>query len=341
MTDDSLRTLFHPFETGDLPVPSKGERVLFLGAEPGLRPPDGFAAELTLIQPFRPSFRALEAASFGVFPRAEGSEYDAAFILCGRHRRRNEAWIADALARVRAGGLILVAGGKVSGIDSLRRKLAGVLPLSGSLAKYHGAAFWFSRPKSKDAMTAVLAPAESPLVDDRFRTAPGMFSPDHVDPGSRFLADNLPDKISGDGADFGAGWGYLASELISSRVDAISRIDLYEADFEALEASRENLASASGNSMQMGFFWRDLLAEPVERRYDFIVMNPPFHAGRAAEPAIGKGMIAAAARALKPGGRLDLVANRQLPYEEALAKEFRKVGETARDARYKVLWAIR
>jgi 16S rRNA (guanine1207-N2)-methyltransferase len=339
MTDDSFRTLFHPFETGDLPVLSKGERVLFLGAEPGLRPPPGFAAQLVMVQPFRPFFRALEAAGFSAFPRAEGAEYDAAFILCGRHRRRNEAWVADALARVKAGGLILVAGGKVSGIDSLRRKLAGVLPLSGSLAKYHGAAFWFSRPKNKDAMTAVLAPAEAPLVDGRFRTAPGMFSPDHVDPGSRFLADNLPDGISGDGADFGAGWGYLAVELMS-RSNAVSRLDLYEADFEALEAARGNIAAA-GSGMRTGFFWRDLLSEPVERRYDFIVMNPPFHTGRAADPAIGKGMIAAAARALKPGGRLDLVANRQLPYEQVLAKEFRKVGETARDARYKVLWAIR
>ena len=52
-------------------------------------------------------------------------------------------------------------------------------------------------------------------------------------------------------------------------------------------------------------------------------------------------MILAAARALKPGRRLYLVANRQLPYEKLLAKEFRQSGETVRDARYKVLWAAR
>jgi 16S rRNA (guanine1207-N2)-methyltransferase len=90
-----------------------------------------------------------------------------------------------------------------------------------------------------------------------------------------------------------------------------------------------------------GFFWIDLLAEPVGHRYDFVVMNPPFHAGRGAEPAIGRGMIAAAARALKPGGRLFLVANRQLPYEQVLADDFRHAGETVRDASYKVLWAVR
>ncbi len=339
MTDDSLKTLFHPFETGDLPVPPKGGRVLFLGAGPGLRLPDDFAVDLTLVQPFRPPFRALEAAGFAVFPQAEGMGYDAAFILCDRHRRRNEAWIADALARVKAGGLVLVAGSKVNGMDSLRRKLAGMVPLAGSLAKYHGIAFWFPRAAEMAAVAGALAPGALPLVDGRFRTAPGMFSPDHADPGSRLLVAHLPDDISGDVADFGAGWGYLAAELLS-RSDAVSRIDLYEADFEALEAARGNLAAVRSGA-KTGFFWSDLLSEPVERRYDFIVMNPPFHTGRAAEPAIGQGMILAAARALKPGGRLYLVANRQLPYEQLLAREFRQSGETVRDARYKVLWVVR
>jgi 16S rRNA (guanine1207-N2)-methyltransferase len=153
------------------------------------------------------------------------------------------------------------------------------------------------------------------------------------------LADHLPGDIFGTVADFGAGWGYLAGELLS-RHGGVSRMDLYEADFEALEAARKNLAFVRGG-VDVGFFWADLLAEPVGRRYDFIVMNPPFHSGRAAEPAIGQGLVLAAARALKSGGRLYLVANRQLPYERVLAEEFREAGETARDARYKVLWAVR
>ena len=60
-------------------------------------------------------------------------------------------------------------------------------------------------------------------------------------------------------------------------------------------------------------------------------MNPPFHRGRAAEPEIGAGMIRAAAKALKPGGRLFMVANRQLPYETVLAAVFSSHGEIARE----------
>ena len=62
----------------------------------------------------------------------------------------------------------------------------------------------------------------------------------------------------------------------------------------SLEAAKANLAERRASTP--GFFWHDLLAEPVERRYDAIVMNPPFHQGRAAEPEIGAGMIAARQR---------------------------------------------
>ena len=52
-------------------------------------------------------------------------------------------------------------------------------------------------------------------------------------------------------------------------------------------------------------------------------------------------MIRAASAALKPGGRLFLVANRGLPYEAALASGFAASGEICRDERFKVLWAKR
>jgi 16S rRNA (guanine1207-N2)-methyltransferase len=70
---------------------------------------------------------------------------------------------------------------------------------------------------------------------------------------------------------------------------------------------------------------------------DTVVTNPPFHAGRAADPDLGRAFIAAAAAMLKPGGQLWLVANRHLPYETAMAAQFRSVEEVAGDARFKIL----
>ena len=75
--------------------------------------------------------------------------------------------------------------------------------------------------------------------------------------------------------------------------------------------------------------------------YDAVIANPPFHQGRAAEPDLGAAFIAAAARILKPSGRLLLVANRQLPYEAAVAAAFRHWEKLAEDGVYKVIQAER
>jgi 16S rRNA (guanine1207-N2)-methyltransferase len=258
-----------------------------------------------------------------------------ALVLAGRHRGQNELRIAEAIERVAAGGVIAVAGGKEDGVDSLRKRIDALTPLEGHLPKHHGVAFWFRRAGTETA--AALRTANPDLVvEGGFKTTPGMFSFDRVDAGSRLLAASLPGDLRGSIADFCAGWGYLAAQVLQRSL-GLTALDLYEADFEALEAARLNVHG----SVEPRFFWIDLLTEAVERRYDAVVMNPPFHAGRAAEPGIGAGMIRAASKALKPGGRLFMVANRQLPYEQALSSAFASYAEVARDGMFKVFSARR
>jgi len=335
MAAEPLKTLFYPFEAEALPPLRKDARVLFLGAEPGFRLPEGFDAALHLVQGFRPHFRALQASGHEVTPRPEGGDYDMVLVLAGRHRGQNELRIAEAIERAAPGALIIVAGGKEDGIDSLRRRIGALAPLAGHLPKHHGVAFWFPRADCEAAAT-LRAGNPDLVVEGVFRTTPGMFSFDRVDAGSRLLAASLPGDLKGGIADFCAGWGYLAAE-VQKRSHGLTALDLYEADFEALEAARLNVHGV----IEPRFFWTDLLTEAVERRYDAIVMNPPFHSGRPAEPGIGAGMIRAASKALKPGGRLFMVANRQLPYEAVLASAFASHAEIARDTMFKVMSARR
>lgn len=340
MTHEALKTLFHPFEADEIAMPNPGERVLFPGAEPGFRQAAGFQADLSLVQGFRPDYRSLLASGFRVTPTPEGHGFDAALILVGRHRGQNENRIADAIERVKPAGLIVAAGGNEDGIASLRKRVAGLIELEGQMPKYHGIAFWFRRPENAaDILAALRKGNGETLVEGRFRTMPGMFSHDRVDTGSKLLADNLPADLSGKVADFCAGWGYLAAEVLR-RAPGVKQIDLYEADFASVEAAKLNLAGA-GHSAAGNFFWHDLLGEPVTERYDAIVMNPPFHKARAAEPLIGQGMIKAAAAALRRGGRLLMVANTALPYEAVLNTQFGGHKEIARDGGFKVLAATR
>ena len=193
---------------------------------------------------------------------------------------------------------------------------------------------------SKSYASGLQALKKPPVtVEGRFQAAPGMFSHDRVDPGSELLAERLPTDFDGNAADFGAGWGYLTVRL-ADQAPRVNRVDLFEADYKALEFAKGNVARNCPN-LNARFFWQDLASEPVERRYDAVVMNPPFHAGRAAEISLGRSMIEAAAKALKPGGLLWLVGNRGLPYEPELARLCRQSGELLRDDRYKILWARR
>lgn len=338
MATESLKTLFHPFEAGVLPMPENGARVLFVGAEPGFRLPEGWTAPIHAVQGFRPDFRALEASGWPVSPRADGDGYAMVLVLAGRHRGQNELRIAEAIERTGPDAPIVVAGSKDDGIASLRKRLAALVDIEGAEPKYHGIAFWFRwAAGAGEAASALRAANPAVLVENRFHAAPGMFSHDRVDPGSLLLARNLPDDLSGSVADFCAGWGFVAAE-VAARFPAVSALDLYEADFEALEAAKANLAGAAPRT---AFFWCDLLAEPAARRYDAVVMNPPFHKGRAADPGIGGRMIRAAAAALGPGGRLVMVANRHLPYEPVLADAFAASREIARDGAFKVFCARR
>lgn len=340
MNDGSLKTLFHPFDVAMLEAPGADARVLFLNAAPGFRLPEGFPASANLQQDFRPAFRALEGGGHVLTPQPDGEEYDLVLLLLGRHRGQNELWLGEGLKRARMGGRIVVAGGKADGAASLRKRVAGLHPVDDHASKNHGVVFWLTRTEESSAAVEALEAANPPLIlDGGFLTVPGVFSQEHADAGSTLLADNLPDNIVGRVADFGAGWGYLSVKLAQKRAENVS-IDMFDASFQACVAAKANMDNLAAN-VECRVLWCDLLGEKLERVYDFIVMNPPFHQGRAAEPSIGEGMIRAASAALKPGGRLFLVANRSLPYEKTLETGFSRHGETCRDERFKVLWAVR
>lgn len=329
MADNAWRTLLHPFGTGSLELPEDGD-ILFVNAcvEALTVLPPG---RLSAVQDFRPSFLALEQAGVQATPDIPQATHEMALVLCGRHRRQNEHWIAVANERVRPGGLVVVAGLKTDGIAALRKGL--VQPIAGQEAKHHGTVFWFAADGSA-------APRRGETtVAGRFTTGPGMFSHERIDPGSSLLADNLPASLSGEIVDLCAGWGYLAVEA-AVKCPKASRIDLYEASHAALAAARANMARLAP-SVPSDAHWFDVAGEAAPRRYDAAIMNPPFHEGRSGDPAIGQRIIAAAASFLKPSGRLVMVANRHLPYEATLAGDFATCREIARGDGFKVLAAAR
>jgi len=327
--------LARAFETQALALPPSGP-ILVMRAAPSdfldLVPAD----RLRCAQSFRPLHDALADSGHAVSVRAEAP---AAMVVVNltRSRAENLGNVARGLDLLSPGGTLVVTGAKTDGVDSLARQVDRVLPTDGAFVKAHGRVFWLTRPDLLPAEVAAWAAAAAPARNaDGFLTAPGMFSPEHVDPGSRRLAAAVAGRLSGRVADLGAGWGWLAGAVLGQS-PAIAELDLYEAEALALDAARANVTDPRAR-----FHWADVTRiGPGVPPYDAVVANPPFHQGRAADPDLGADFIAAARRILKPSGHFYLVANRQLPYEAVLAIAFREWEKLAEDGSYKVLHAER
>ena len=312
-------------EAGAVALPEAGPIAV-------IRPPQGLALPLAperaaVIHGFRPDVTHWEARGFAV--RQEMPEAAAGAIVClPRSRDHARALVAGALA---LGGPVILDGQKTDGVDALLRELRGRVEVSAPFAKAHGKCAQIAGPA--EALADWRLP---PLLrtDSGWTTAPGLFSADGPDPGSVALAAALPATLSGRVADLGAGWGYLAAHVL--RAKGVTACDLVEAEHVALEAARANI-----DDRRARFHWADATTWQPHGTVDHVVTNPPFHAGRAADPALGRAFIAAAARVLRPGGTLWLVANRHLPYEAALGAAFRDLDVLEEAGGYKLVRGTR
>ena len=315
------RALAYAFETGAL---ARG-RAFFLRAEP--LP----LADVDAEQSFRPAFLRLNQAT----PRIEHGGYEQGLVLATKHKEENFANIARGWQLLAPGGLLVCAGANDDGAASLENQVGKAFGLEGSLSKFHCRVFWFRRSERSPPDYWLQLTSLQPVGDGSWVSQPGIFSWDRIDDGSALLVRHLPDGLAGHVADFGCGWGYLGREILS-RSPGVTAIDLIDAEHRALEAARANIRDPRAT-----LHWLDIAAEPAPSTYDAIVCNPPFHAGRAAEPALGQSVIAAAARALRPGGGFYMVANRGLPYEPLLRASFASFETLADNNKFRVSRAIR
>ena len=191
----------------------KGARVLFLGAKPRISPSRGLRG---VIAP-RPGVSAAISArskrpASRPRRRPKARTTTLALVLAGQHRGENEAHIADALAAYEArrprrrrrqqgrrcrqpaqSAWKHDPAGRTDAEVSRRRLL--VPQARGQRQSGAGAAIRRGKPVASTAAS---------------RPRPACSRMTASTPGSRLLASRLPADLSGDVADFGAGWGYLA-----------------------------------------------------------------------------------------------------------------------------------
>jgi 16S rRNA (guanine1207-N2)-methyltransferase len=311
--------------------------ALFYGARPGVFPHN---FPLILQQSFRPYARALEAEGLTVIPEliSDPEVFGSAFVLLAKNNTEARHDLARTIQSLKTGGMIACAAAN----DAGGRRAAKILKEFGveDVREVFGnkaRAAYGVKAGVNDAMRRAVADGAPRFVQETgFISQPGLFAWNKIDKGSTLLAKYLPAHMSGAGADFGCGYGFLSREILKKNPESLICID---ADWRAVEACRKN---TQGSGMNVRYLWEDL-TKPVEypAGLDWGVMNPPFHDGKKTDSDIGVEFIKTAAAALRSGGMLWMVANANLPYEKTLTNLFSRHDKLFEGGGFKIFSTIK
>ena len=112
-------------------------------------------------------------------------------------------------------------------------------------------------------------------------------------------------------------------------------VDLVDVNLLAVAATARNLTTSATTNARV--LESDAFQAVPDARYDLIISNPPFHAGKGIKFDVAHTMMAHGRQLLGKGGRMVVVANRFLAYDEVLKLYYRRVERLAQTSKFHVL----
>ena len=280
--------------------------------------------------------------SISVLPE-QAQAFDVVAIEAPADRGLTRRWLVEAREALRPGGTLYLAGANDQGARSAIADAAALFGGADVLAFRQGSRVAHAGklagvPPPAWASTGGIAPGswhefavEVRGHAFRLRSLPGVFSSGRLDEGTALLLGAIDIPRGAHVLDVGCGYGIIG--LLAARLGA-ANVDMVDSNLLAVASAAENIALDGCAVAQI--FPRDGVPSEAYRRYDVVATNPPFHAGKATDYDITRGFIDGARRALRPGGRLYLVANRFLKYDGWLRAAFERVDCVAETRSYRV-----
>lgn len=268
-------------------------------------------------------------------PWIDETGFEAAFVRYPVSRDAFEMIMHAVAPRLTAGGRLFAYGANDEGIKGATTALAAAFQDVETVeAKRHSRVVAASRVwevafKSelddwKEDVTMELPSGNASLV-----SFPCLFAHGHLDAGTALLLQALPGDLKAGARvlDYACGIGVIG--LAVQRANPSAELDLIDFDAVATYAAKQNVPLAR-------VMTADSLAAVRGQKYDLIVSNPPFHAGKGEDFTVLLHFVADAAAALVPGGELLFVTQATVPLQKELAKLFSLAVPAVKDKRFTV-----
>ncbi|KAF1051178.1 MAG: Ribosomal RNA small subunit methyltransferase C [Stenotrophomonas maltophilia] len=250
-----------------------------------------------------------ERCHFGA--RVPQGRFDAAVLFLPKSRELTDYLLASLASCVADGDLYLV-GEKRAGVERASKQL-GAFGKAAKLDSARHCQLWHCHLEGGHPAVDLESLAqhyELPLAGGPLHvvTLPGVFSHGRLDRGSALLIEHLDGLPEGHLLDFGCGAGVLGA-LLKRRYPQ-SAVSLPDVDAFAIASSRLTLAA---NGLEAEVIAGDGI-DAAPEGLSAIVSNPPFHQGVHTSYDASERLLREAARHLRAGGELRLVANSFLKY---------------------------
>jgi 23S rRNA (guanine1835-N2)-methyltransferase len=169
----------------------------------------------------------------------------------------------------------------------------------------------------------------------------GVYAREKLDIGARHFMKNLPEVNAGTKViDLGCGNGVIGLTVLAQQPEAF--ITFVDESYMAVASAKTNISQNLPEQLaQCQFVVNDCLADVEPNSVDLILCNPPFHQQNATTDHIAWQMFRDSHRALKNGGELRIIGNRQLGYHIKLKRLFGNEKLIASNDKFVTLSAIK
>ncbi len=268
------------------------------------------------------------------FARLPPASWAMALVHLPRGRVLQHEALALSAALLQPGGRLVFVGATREGVKGAHKEARRLFGHAGIVVRkggYH--AGLAVRPDGAFPMPEVVYKTRSIVMDGvatQVVSCPGVFAGDRLDDGAAALIAGMVIEPETDVLEIGCGTGLPGLAALRRGAE----VTLGDVSARAVASAQRTLA-ANGYPDAPVLLSQGAGAVP-DRQFATVITNPPFHQGHGVDFEVARGFVREAARVLRYGGHLYLVANAFLKYEPWLRENFASVDIAWDDHRFRV-----